>query len=345
MTVAFALALLLGPVELPAPETPPPDPVAVPETDPVAIPPALPAEGTIGVELDWRAPAECPAPDRVIAAVAALLDRDVAIEPTASFVVRGELGGANESWWVILEVDGPRGTERRRLDAPSCALATDAASLVIATNIDPAAVAKTLEREPEPAESKPSRPTQRDRTGGTPTTTAAKTGPRHIGVALSLQGGPSLGLTPKVTGWLQGGLGVSIGRAVIGVYAGHAFARRASGDATLRSRTTSGGVRGCFAPTQGRIAVPLCALVELGVVHARAEGEVDRIARALYAGAGGGVAIEVALHQRVALTGGVDALVAITRPEFRATSGGETTTYRVAPAAVRATLGIAVRLR
>jgi len=42
----------------------------------------------------------------------------------------------------------------------------------------------------------------------------------------------------------------------------------------------------------------------------------------------------------------VDALVAITRPQFRATGEGtEAVTYRVAPAAVRATLGIAVRLR
>jgi hypothetical protein len=342
VSVVLALALLLGPVELPPPETPPPAEVPPPEADPVAIPPALPTEGTVGIELDWRAPADCPAPDRVVDAVAALLERDVAIEPTSAFVVRGEIGGANESWWVILEVDGPRGTERRRLDAPSCALATDAASLVIATNIDPAAVARTLEREPPKAE--PKTPT-RDRTGRTPPMSEVQSGPRKIGVALSLLGGPVLGLTPKVSGWLQGGLGVSIGRAVVGAYAGHAFARRASGDATLRSRTTTGGVRGCFAPTQGRLAVPLCALVELGVVHARAEGDTDRVARALYAGAGGGVAIEVALHQRIALTGGVDALVAITRPELRATGGGESTTYRVAPAAVRASLGIAVRLR
>jgi len=92
--------------------------------------------------------------------------------------------------------------------------------------------------------------------------------------------------------------------------------------------------------------VPLCALAELGAVTARAEGDVDRRARALWAGAGGGVAIEFSPHPRIALTGGVDALVAITRPQFRATGEGtEAVTYRVAPAAVRATLGIAVRLR
>lgn len=336
------MALATGPVELPPPEDPPP--VTIP-TPPVAAPepttPSVPTSGPIPLDLEWRAPVGCPAPDRVVDAVAALLAREVAIDPTATFVVRGEVGGAAPSFSIELDVDGPRGTEHRRLEASTCELATDAAALVIATSIDPGAVARTLDRPAETPRA-PAKPRANDRAPRNPPPPLER---QRVGVELSLQGGPALGLAPKVTGWLQGGLAISIRRAMIGVHAGHAFARRASGEATLRAATTTGGVRGCFAPTQGRVTVPLCAIVELGAVTARAEGDIDRRARALWAGAGGGVAVIWSPHPRVGLVGGVDALVAITRPQFRATGAGMSTTYRVAPAAVRATLGIAVRLR
>jgi hypothetical protein len=299
----------------------------------------------VGIDLEWRAPAGCPSSDRVVAIIRALVARDVVLDPTASVVVRGSVVAEASGWALELDVDGPGGAERRHLQASRCEVLGEAAALVIATNVDPAQVARALEQaEPREAVADVAPATARDRSRPSPVADA--TARRRVGVALLVLGGPAIGMTPKVTGWLQGDVHVSIGRAVIGAHAGHGFARRADGDATLRAAMTTGGLRGCFAPTQGRLAVPLCGLFEAGAVTARAEGNTARRARGLWLGAGAGAAVEWSPHPRVALVGGVDALVAILRPEFRAEGpDGTAADYRAAPAAVRATLGISVRLR
>jgi hypothetical protein len=336
------------PVEVPPPATPgpaeasPPGPSAGPTPRPIA------SGGVVGIDLEWRAPAGCPSSDRVVAVIAALVARDVVLDPTAAVVVRASVVAEGSGWGLDLEVDGPGGAERRHLQASRCEVLGEAAALVIATNVDPAQVARTLdqaEARPEGAAVADVPPaTARDRSRPSPVADASAR--RRVGVALLVLGGPAIGMTPKVTGWLQGDVHVSIGRAVIGAHAGHGFARRADGDASLRAAMTTGGVRGCFAPTQGRLAVPLCGLFEAGAVTARAEGDNARRARGLWLGAGAGAAVEWSPHPRVALVGGVDALVAIVRPEFRAEGpDGTTADYRAAPAAVRATLGISVRLR
>jgi hypothetical protein len=329
-------------------EVPMPGPAAPLEASPhgpsVGPTPRPMASGVVGIDLEWRAPPGCPSSDRVVAVIGALVARDVVPDPTAAVVVRGSVVAEGSGWALELEVDGPGGAERRHLQASRCEVLGEAAALVIATNVDPAQVARTLEQaEPRP-EGDVAPATARDRSRRSPVADA--TARRRVGVALLVLGGPAIGMTPKVTGWLQGDVHVSIGRAVIGAHAGHGFARRADGDATLRAAMTTAGVRGCFAPTQGRLAVPLCGLFEAGAVTARAEGNPTRRARGLWLGAGAGAAVEWSPHPRVALVGGVDALVAIVRPAFHADGpDGATADYRAAPAAVRATLGISVRLR
>lgn len=347
-----------APIELPEPARPSPGdnvsglpaPTAapIPVLEPVVDPPAV----ALGVDLVWRAAPGCPPPERVLAAVAALLDRAVELDPTGALVVRGDVIADGARFRLELDVDGPGGVERRSLDAERCDVVTEAAALVIATNVDPARTARVLEARGD-APVDPSRvdraaPGLRGR-GADPhgdRATVSASGPRRVGVALSVAGGVALGLTPKVGGWVQGGLGVSIGRAVIGVHAGHGFARPTDRSALLRAAMTSAGLRGCFAPTQGRLAVPLCGLFEAGAVTARVDVPEAAVLRAPWLGAGIGVGVEWAPHPRIALVGGVDALVAIVRPHARATAvDGSTTQYRVAPAAVRATAGIAFRLR
>jgi hypothetical protein len=332
------------PVEVPVPG--PAAPAEASPQGPSAVPTPRPlASGVVGIDLEWRAPAGCPSSDRVVAIIRALVARDVVLDPTASVVVRGSVVAEASGWALELDVDGPGGAERRHLQASRCEVLGEAAALVIATNVDPAQVARALEQaEPREAVADVAPATARDRSRPSPVADA--TARRRVGVALLVLGGPAIGMTPKVTGWLQGDVHVSIGRAVIGAHAGHGFARRADGDATLRAAMTTGGLRGCFAPTQGRLAVPLCGLFEAGAVTARAEGNTARRARGLWLGAGAGAAVEWSPHPRVALVGGVDALVAILRPEFRAEGpDGTAADYRAAPAAVRATLGISVRLR
>lgn len=352
-----------GPVVLPEPappseEPPPTGPIEVPPpTGPAEVPPStgpieasppgarapLPEAGSLAIDLEWEAPPQCPGADRVVAVIGALIGRDVVLEPTGAVLVRGRVVAEGGGWGIELEVEGPGGSERRRLQASRCEVLVEAAALVIATNVDPAEVARTLDQADAAESTVPAAAPRRDRSR--PSGAAAM--PRHrVGVALLVLGGPAIGMTPKVTGWLQGDVRVSIGRAVIGAHGGHAFARRADGDATLRAALTTGGVRGCFAPTQGRLAVPLCGLFEAGAVTARAEGDTARRARGLWLGAGAGAAVEWSPHPRVALVGGVDALVAILRPSFHADGpDGTIADYRAAPAAVRATLGVSVRLR
>jgi hypothetical protein len=354
--------LRLAPATSPAIEVPPPEataPIEIPPAEPaapIAVPPPDPgtaeapgpdAGGPVGIDLEWRAAPGCPTPDRVVAVIEALVRREVVIDPTGAVVARADVVADANRWRIDLEVDGPGGSERRRLQADACDVLSEAAALVIATNIDPARVARSLEEAgaaptaAAPAASTP--PRDGPRTGAGATTPAGR---RRVAMALVVVGGPALGAAPKVTGWLQGGVNVSIGRAVIGAYGGHGFARRADGDARLSAALTTGGLRGCFAPTQGRLAVPLCGLFEAGAVSARADGDTTRRDRGLWLGAGAGAAVEWAPHPRVALVGGVDALVAIVRPQFHVDGpAGTAADYRVAPAAVRAMLGISVRLR
>lgn len=354
-----------APVEVPPPDpAASPEPVALPEpaasievppagpTAPVEAPtpspraPSTAAGGALAIDLEWAAPPACPGSDRVVAVIGALVARDVVLDPTAAVLVRGDVVAQGNGWGIELEVDGPGGSERRHLEATRCEILVEAAALVIATNVDPAQVARSLDHAAAPEPVAPVATPSSPRDGSRPSPAADTTARRRVGVALFVLGGPAIGMTPKVTGWLQGDVRVSIGRAVIGAHAGHAFARRADGDATLRAALTTGGVRGCFAPTQGRLAVPLCGLFEAGAVSARAEGDATRRARGLWLGAGAGAAVEWSAHPRVALVGGVDALVAILRPEFHADGpDGATADYRVAPAAVRASVGISVRLR
>lgn len=293
--------------------------------------------GPLGIDLEWRAPAGCPGADRVVAVIAALVGRDVVLDPTGVIAIRADIVAAGGRWSLTLAVEGPGGTEQRTIDAPGCEVLTEAAALVIATNFDAAGVAAALARGASDERS-PRRPPP-------DSNEAVRSGPRRVGLGIAVQGGPVLGATPKVTGWLQGGLDVSIGRAIIGAHAGHGFARQAGGPRTLRAALTVGGVRGCFAPTQGRLAVPLCGIVEAGAVTAQAQGEKGRL-RAPWLGAGAGAGVQWSPHPRLALVGGVDALVSILRPTATAQGpGGEQTRYRMPPASVRATLGIAVRLR
>lgn len=369
-----------SPVELPDPgEAPPPDPAAdptgpsVPEpteippvpVDPPPADPSRPPDGPtpppddparpvedpaatggdaaiVAIDLEWRTVVGCPAADRVLVVTGALLGRSLAIDPTASLVVRADVVNDGTRFVADLDIDGPGGATRRQLHATDCGALTEAVALVVATNVDPRAVAAILagERPAEEGDTAPRRrPPPDDRNA------QRTTGARRIGVALSIQGGPAVGVAPRITGWLQAGLSMSYGRAQVGVYGGHGFARTDARVDTLRASLSSGGVRGCFVPTQGRVAVPLCGLAEGGAVVARDRRGGGRSVSG-WAGLGAGAGIEWAPHPRIALQGNVDAIAALTRPELVVTDDdGERTSVVFAPAVVRVLLGIAVRLR
>lgn len=324
----------------PTPPILPPAPGTAEPDDPTAIPdPAtVSGDGPLAIELEWNAPATCPQGDRVRTVVATLLDREVELEPTAEVTVRGDVAPIGSRWLLQLSVDIGGAMEQRRLEADRCETLADAAALVVATGIDPRRVAATL--------AEPPKESRRDRATATPGTRTPKKEPK-VRVGLGVASGPALGIVPKVAAWLQGDVTLLIGRGRVGAQVGHAFDRRTGGDVGAVVRNTTGTLRGCFAPTQRKISLPVCGLFELGAVTARgrAPGIQSSRATALWIATGLGAGIEYAPIRRLALVANVDALVALHRPKFHVTtSSGPQEVYRVSPAGVRLVLGISVRL-
>lgn len=323
---------LLPPV--PGEVEPPGDPTAPVPTKPRTD--ATAGDGPLAIALEWNAPTTCPGSDRVRTVVAALLDREVELDETATVVVRGDIAPIGNRWLLQLAVEHDGAIEQRRLEADRCETLADAAALIVATGIDPRRVAKTLAERPEPQRGQD----PRDRS-------PAPAEPEKLRVALGVASGPALGLVPKVAAWLQGDVALHIRRARVGVQVGHAFERKTGGDPGATVRNTAGTLRGCFAPTQRKISLPVCGLFEAGSLSARASGTgvSGSRQRALWLAMGLGAAIEYAPIPRLALVAGVDALVALRRARFHVqTPTGRDEVFRVAPAGVRLVLGLSVRL-
>jgi hypothetical protein len=318
----------------PTPPTLPPapdDPTAVPEPTP-----PFAGDGPLAIELEWNAPTTCPQGDRVRTVVAKLLDREVELEPTADVIVRGDIAPVGSRWLLQLAIESGGTTTQRRLEADRCDTLADAAGLIVATGIDPRRVAATLAEEPPPR--------RRDvTTVGTARRVAKEP---KVRVALGIASGPALGIVPKVAAWLQGDVTLLIKRARVGVQVGHAFDRKTGDRPGAVVRNTSGTLRGCFAPTQGKISLPVCGLFELGATSAKSTGTVSsNRASSLWIATGLGAGFEYAPIRRLALVAQVDALVALRRPRFSVMQpSGDAEVFRVAPAGVRIVLGISVRL-
>jgi hypothetical protein len=108
-------------------------------------------------------------------------------------------------------------------------------------------------------------------------------------------------------------------------------------------------LRGCGVPALRRapVAFPLCGGLQAGAMYGRGEGSglmVQQAARSLWLATRIGGALRWRPRDgRVGLWLGLDAIVAITRPEF-VTAGG-VTVHRSARVGGQALLGIEVRLR
>jgi hypothetical protein len=295
--------------------------------------------GTLALALEWNAPATCPQGDRVQVVVATLLARKVELEPASHLRVRGDIAPLGSRWLLQLAIDDHGTVEQRRLEGDRCDTLADAAALIIATGIDPRQVAASLAEPSEP----PRRGARADRPR---TSDPSPGGRRKLRVALGVASGPALGFTPEVAAWLQGDVALLIGRARVAAQVGHAFARNTGDGVGATVRNTSGTLRGCFAPTQRKISLPVCGLFELGATSAIGRGPViSQRKQALWIATGLGAGIEYAVVPRFALVAQVDALVALYRPRFHVqTPDGSRQVFQAAPAGVRLVLGVSVRL-
>jgi hypothetical protein len=257
--------------------------------------------------------------------------------------VLGQVIATDQGWSLELDVKTAAVHDHRSLAANDCGALADAAALVVATSVDPARVAETLQPRPD----EPDDPFE-DRAAEPDGATARTPSPlrhepdRRIRGAIRTTAGAGYGLLPGVAGGVQGDGVLMVGRARVVLGAAHWFAKSTStGGAEGRIRLTAGRLRGCYAPSVKRLEIPLCGGVQLGSLHARIETatQIDT-SRALWVALDVGPGLTWAPIDAFALHAQVDAVVAVRRIDFEE---DDATVFRSPPAGVQVLLGIEAR--
>jgi hypothetical protein len=319
-----------------------------------------PAGGAVEIELEWSAPASCPRADEVRTQIDELLPSEV--DTPLQLSVRAlvhETGGAYE---LELAMELADAHDERRVRAASCPDLARATALVVATMIDPIAVAdrldaaqaRTGEREVEvvepPAEPEASASTpEAPLAAVAPPTDLARMRARVRPVAtLRLDALAGAATLPRVDAGLALSAGVVLSRARVELGLAHVFAQRRDHPSipgvALRVRGTMAVVRACGVPAFGAWELPLCGGAEVGALAARAEGDAvsgASLVRSPYAAAFVEAHAAWRATRRFAVWIGVQGLAAIVRPRF--TVADLDPFVRTAWGGGRAKLGVEVR--
>lgn len=308
--------------------------------------PEEPPQPTPAIELSWSAPAGCPAADDVRAAIVELIGRPLAEDPSRVLRVSGAIEGSGDTWTLALSIDGEGQDGERTFEAARCDELLGPAAVVVAIAVDPAVGDET--RVPDaPAKSSSPPTTARPRVEPPPPKIERSPAPprrrRPVRAVLGLRGGVDGGNLPVPGGMIEASAGATIGRARLELVGLHVFARTvdgASGGGAFR--TTAARAQGCFAPERGRLSVPLCAGVELGVLHGQGvdvmrSAEARKLWLAFVVGAG----VAWAVRPRLALVLRGDLVVSPLRHEFTLQEDDLVTTNAVGG---RGLLGLEVRL-
>jgi hypothetical protein len=304
----------------------------------MAAPPPAPA-----IELRWEAPPECPDRSKIDADLARFLAHGTRGED-GPVVIVAKVRRDGSKLELQLAVQSSAGAIEKTMRADDCKVLASAVALVVAVLLDPAAVVETVERErapppPAPVVVPPTAPVE-----PTPPPESQRRKLEIQGVARPFVAG-SYGPLPRFGVAIGGLLGVRIGPGRIEVHAIWEIPQRvhASGtDAGAELDLWAVGPRGCYAPRWKTLEVPVCVGAEIGSMRADGFGlSVNRRARATWATATGGAALLWVPLRWVAVGGGVDAVVALTRPSFVVDDVG--TLHRPRAAGVRIHAGIELR--
>lgn len=322
--------------------------------------------------VQWSAPVGCPSASDVRRDIGRLL----APSPRGLDDVRveGRLRTRPVGYVVDLTIDVDDRVETRSLESDDCVLLARAAALLVAITVDAVATSQTVVQAagpevgevPEPGPAAPSTPlppkppsqpeptpTSRkpERTAAPPTEADTGPGPprpawRH-GIEAGATGGLGIGLTPGVTGGVEGLLGWRYGPIRLRALGYHWFGRSRllEPDAGVFAALSGGGVRACYAFAAGRLDVPVCLGPDLAALHGRGVGSavVDRSARDLWVAAAASVGFEVDLGRRFALVSRIEAVVPVRRPALHLEGpSGPTEVFRAPAAGVRIVLGASV---
>ncbi len=329
---------------------------------------AAPPEG-VGrpYELSWSAPEECPRIDSLTTQIDVLLGPDAA--PPADGPVRATAKVRRGQGGYTLELLLDTSAAPRELEAPSCSELSEAAALIVAIAVNPDLVVEDASPpEPEPEPEPASEPTP-EATPEPPTPDPTEPGPSpHLrtgsadaaardpgGLPVGLHVRADAGLVWNVLPGAAGQVGLALGvhqhfwRAEARVSYGLPRVVEPRGTPAVggRFQLLAGHLRGCGVPDVGPLEFPLCAGVQAGGMLGVGRGTIEPVsASAPWAAVevGPGIAwIPRRTRGRLALIGGVDVLIPITRPAFDTEASG--IVHRAGSAGLTGQLGIEFRSR
>jgi len=300
------------------------------------------------VELEWRAPQECPAGASVRDQITKFVADGAQTGTLDRVKVDAVIVRSGDHYVLELDLQLPTGALHKRIEADECAVLASATALVMAVMLDPTAVVETVERPAEPTlVPVVVAPVPMPTPTPTPTPTSPLPArPRRVQGLVRVLAAGSFGALPQFGGAFGGSIGARIGRARIEATAfGELPQRRTQAqqrDAGAQLDLWTVGARGCFAPAVKSVDFPLCAGIEGGQMRARGFGlQLRRRAAAPWLAFPFGAAVMWAPVPVFAFGGGIDGWIAATQPAFEIEDLGLLHTAR--RAGVRIHAGVEVR--
>ncbi len=317
--------------------------------------------------LDWRAPTACPDGAEVLLRLDAL----VPVRPIAApgLHAEGRVGPVTGGTWRLeLVLRGPGLDDARTIDASDCSALADVAALLLAIAVAPEAVASRhrvaasapvdrpappreplLPREPAPPREPPAvapvPPARLDLDDMPATTRSEPRRARALRGALRLAGGAEVGAIPRWSPTAALGaalLGSSWRVELAGTYSARDLAYSDRPEAGGRLQLVAGALRGCGVARWRRLEFPVCAGIELGLLHGVARGvATPRPARDLWIAAQLSAAAAWPIIKNLALVLGLEVSIGLRRPGFHVEPLGELA--RSQAIGLRPTLGVELR--
>lgn len=325
----------------------------------------VPDPASFGVQVDWRAPAECPDAATFLRQLSGTVGRPLHFDPQATASLHAnvvhDVGTAPVVYRLELTTAVEDQIEIRSLEAAECDDLIEASALVAALTLEPFARPESG-RVPEPQptsveipDARPATPVPQSESATKrvesraahqhPTPPSRRPTPPNIGAAF-VDAGLGIGTTTTIAGGLIGGLGWQRGRARIEVSARHWFARRTRSSPGSQLFATAAGLHGCFVPQTAHFEFPLCGGVSAGALTARGTGTAVAPQRqtvpwlAILTRAG----VAWPVTPWLALRGGAELAAVPSRAVFHVKSAnGDRRVYAAPPVNARLTLGVELR--
>ncbi|HWB75297.1 MAG TPA: hypothetical protein VG755_10080 [Nannocystaceae bacterium] len=239
--------------------------------EPAVPPPPVPAD----YELQWHAPAECPAVDALRMRIAALRGDERGGDGVA--IVNGEVVHDDDGFALVLTTTFAERTHVRTMSAPSCDELAESTAIVVAVALRNGVEAAMTEPTPTPAapapaaaatsEHEPVAPTIVDAPPPTPAPTLRRPPPGDP--FARIEGLGEIGALGVITGGARLTLGLDWRRARAELYGLYLAPRRRGLPDKRGGLFQAGaiGARGCWVARRNALELPLCAGFEAGTVR------------------------------------------------------------------------------